>query len=96
MEKDIVIIKIVTGDEVIGRLEGENSEELRVKKPRLLVLTNEGSNLIPALIPWSPFIDDTKTISINKDTVVFVTKASNTLRNFYIEETSSIVVPGQK
>lgn len=58
---DVVTLKLISGEEIIARYDGETAEHVKVEKP--LALISGGQSL--GMVPWI-FLGDSTTVKINK------------------------------
>jgi len=88
---DVVTLKLVTGEEIIGKLIENKADALTLTRP--LVFTVNPQNGQAMLIPWLMSIDpkDTTPIDIYKNNVVMVTKTVKQISDNYTQATSGIV-----
>lgn len=75
----VKVLKLVSGEEVIGEAElKDNAWE--IKNPVRLLLHKDGA----AMVPISPFIDEeTKLLSISNNHVVYACDVNNDVKNAY-------------
>lgn len=87
-KNDVVTIKLMNGEEVLGRFEGENDDELVVSRASVVAANPDGKmGLVPWLMSASP-----EKISINKSTVVAYLPTVEEIAKVFAEATSSIQV----
>ena len=88
---DVVTLKLVTGEEIIGKLMEDKSDALKITRP--LVFTVNPQNGQAMLIPWLMSVDqkDTTPIDVYKNNVVMVTKTVKQISDNYLQATSGIV-----
>jgi len=92
----IKILKLISGQEVIGEILGEQSIEnwIEIKEPRLIHIEfDEQSSPMPriSLVPISMFTQDTKFI-INSATITTIFSPVSNLENAYRQQMSGIVL----
>jgi len=87
LKNDIVSIKLLSGEEIIARLEEEKDHAWVVEKPVCLGPQENG-------VAFAPFLMTTEaaTVSINKATVVTVVPTHSSLAKSYTESTTSIKI----
>lgn len=90
---DIVTLKILGGDEVVGRLleEAQYSEttgSYTINKPHAVMMGQQGFGLAPYVLTAGP---DFK-VSFKSDHVVCVVKTFDAVAKEYIKQTSGILV----
>jgi hypothetical protein len=87
-KNDVVTIKLMNGEEVLGRFESENDDELVVSRASVVAANPDGKmGLVPWLMSASP-----EKISINKSTVVAYLPTVEEIAKVFAEATSSIQV----
>lgn len=86
----VVTIKIVGGDEVIGRFQSLTPEEITVTKPLVVMMGQQGFGLVPFILSADP---DAK-VAIKNSTVISTVKTYKPVAAEYTKQTSSIKIPG--
>lgn len=89
---DIVSIKLVTGEEIIGTLLNKTDHTLTLKKPIALTITQTGLSFIPYIIS-SDVQSETPEIEFNRNTVISISKTHKSFADKYIETTTGIKIP---
>lgn len=87
-EKDIVTIKILGGDEVVGRLESIGDNTYTLNKPHAVMMGQQGFGLAPYVLTAGP---EFKTV-IKDEHVVCIVKTYDGVAKEYIKQTSGIMV----
>jgi hypothetical protein len=82
---DIVSIKLLTGEEVLGRYVSETDTEIHVKKPCTLAMGQNGMGIVPWMMTTQP-----ETTKLNKHTVIAYAPTDSEIAKAYTEATSSI------
>ena len=82
---DIVSIKLLTGEEVLGRYVSETDTEIHVKKPCTLAMGQQGMGIVPWMMTTQPEIT-----KLNKATVIAYAPTDKEIARAYTEATSSI------
>ncbi|MGH7744503.1 MAG: hypothetical protein ACREQ5_06735 [Candidatus Dormibacteria bacterium] len=93
---NVLVLKLVTGEEVIGRLASSNIEPDKVVLENILAVGYEikaPGQFGFGFMPYSPLTEDVKTFSNNM--VVYQTKPKEQLLQAYNKTTGAIVVPKQ-
>ena len=88
-EHDIIVFRLIGGDEVIARYVSENEDTMTVKKPLVLGMTQNGLGMQQYVIMGNmenPF-------HINKSAVITSQIANKAAQDNYIQGTSSIAQP---
>lgn len=83
---DIIAMRIVGGEEVIGRFISQNDAVVKLAKPLVLVAQPQGIGMTQYLMMG----DMTKDFSFNKATIVTMQKANKQAADNYIRGTTGI------
>ena len=87
---DVLNFKLVSGEEIIGRLHEDRSDEYVLMKPMALINTpNGGLGMMPAPIAS----DHVSPVMLNKHAVAFHCKCEQSLASQYMEKTTGITMP---
>lgn len=92
---DVIVLKTVSGDEVIGKLVEKKTDGTLVVKKALamnLVMGPNGQGGV-AMVPFMVGADEDATLSFAKEHVVTSAKAQQAAAAGYIQQTSGIAVP---
>jgi len=84
---DTVSLKLSSGEEVIGRLEEETKESIKLHKPLMLTMSQQGIGLAPFMFTASP----DATITLKQSKVICVVKTIDEMSKQYISNTTGIV-----
>jgi hypothetical protein len=87
-KNDVVTVKIITGEEIIARFEGDDDSSIQVSKASIVAPNPEGGL---GLVPWMMSSIPNK-ISINKDTVVAMAPTVEQIADKFTEATSDIQI----
>jgi hypothetical protein len=82
---DIVSIKLLTGEEVLGRYVSETDTEIHVKKPCTLAMGQQGMGIVAWMMTTQP-----ETTKLNKHTIIAYAPTDGEIAKAYLEATSSI------
>lgn len=85
---DIVTIKVLGGDEVVGRLVAEIDNDFIINKPHVVMMGQQGFGLAPYVLTAGP---DYK-ITVKHEHVVCIVKTYEGVAKEYIKQTSGIMV----
>lgn len=85
---DIITIKILGGDEVVGRLAAIEDGCIVVNKPHAVMMGQQGFGLAPYVLTAGP---DFK-INIKYDHIVCIVKTFKGVADEYIKQTSGLMV----
>lgn len=85
---DTVSLKLTSGEEIVGRLEEETDNVIRLSKPLMLTASQQGVGLAPFMFTVNP---ESK-FTLNKNTVTCVVKTEKEMASQYITSTSGLAV----
>ena len=85
---DIVSMKLVTGEEVIGKLLEDTNDSIRLGKPFMLMKSQQGPALAPFLLSVDPNTSEAK---MDKMHIIALFKTQQETARSYIEHTTGIV-----
>lgn len=83
---DIITIKLVTGEEIIGRLTHKDQHTVTIEKPVMLAATQKGLGFAPICIS----IDDASEFKFRQDHILFLADTRSELVDQYIKATTGI------
>lgn len=83
---DILSIKLMTGEEIIGQKLGEDKESITLVKPIQLVVSEKGLGFAPVCIS----IDDASSFTFKKSHILFQANTRKELVDQYIKATTGI------
>lgn len=86
---DVVSLKLNSGEEVIGRLEGENEFETTLSRPQAFMMGPQGLGLVPYMFSVS---EDVK-IGIRTSAINTICKTVEAVAKQYIKQTTGLVLP---
>lgn len=85
---DIVTIKMVGGDEVVGKLLDERMmEQIELGKPRVVMMSQQGFGLAPYILTADP----DGSVYLDRRHVVSVVKTFEPVAKEYIKQTTGII-----
>lgn len=84
---DVVSLKLLNGDEIIARFEGESTTEIKINKPKALTVNAQGLGMIPWL-----FLGDRDTITLQKAHVFCMVPSQKDAANQYMQGTTGIAL----
>jgi hypothetical protein len=85
---DTVTIKLTSGEEIVARLEKEESGNLELHKPRMIAATQQGLGLAP----FTFTADEDAKITINDSKVVCIVKTAEEFAKQYTSSTTGIAM----
>lgn len=88
---DVVTIKLSNGEEIVGKLTEDSSDELKLTRP--LVFTMNPQTGQAMLVPWLMSVDpeNSHPISLNRNNILAITKTIKEISDNYTQATSKIV-----
>ncbi len=87
-KNDIITLKLLTGEEVIGQFQEDTDGQLIVSKASIVAANPQGGL---GLVPWMMSSMPEK-ISINKDTVVTYGQTAEAIADKFLEATTNITL----
>lgn len=90
-EGDIVALKLVNGEEVIGKLTNLTADRIELSKPISIGMAQQGL----ALMPFMLSADEGVEVTIDRDNVITEILARKEVKDVYIQQTSGLVTAGQ-
>jgi len=85
-QNDVVTLKLVSGEEIIGRLQEKNAESVKISKPVQIVASQKGIGFAPLCIS----IDDASIFSFLQIHILFMAPTRRELEDAYIKSTTGI------
>ena len=82
----IIAVKLITGEEIVGKLERLNATEIVVAKPIAIGLSPQGVGFAPFMVSAS----DDVSLTFRLEHVVTYAQARDEIKNAYIQSTSNI------
>lgn len=83
---DVVTIKLTSGEEIIARFEEDSVDGIKVSKPMVLSMSQQGVGMIPYLFTVNP----NNTIKFNHSSVAVVASTDEDFGKRYMEATTGI------
>jgi len=87
-KNDVITVKLLTGEEILGRFEADDEEGLHISRASVVAANPEGGL---GLVPWMMSSMPEK-ICINKNTVVTYSPTVEQIADKFTEATSNIQV----
>jgi hypothetical protein len=84
---DIVNIKLITGEEIIARLEEDTSEHVKLNKPKSVSIGAQGMGLMPFM-----FLGGSDTITVKHIHIIVMIVAEKDAATQYVEGTTGIAL----
>lgn len=85
---DIITLKILGGDEVVGRLTDKTAGFYTINKPHAVMMGQQGFGLAPYVLTAGPEYK----IVVKDEHVVCITKTYDGVAKEYVKQTSGIMV----
>ena len=85
---EVVTLKLVTSEELVGKLTEETSEFYVIERPLTLVMSQKGLGLQP----WLFTVDPDKPVKVNKDKVLVIAATLKEMSDNYLSGTSGIAL----
>lgn len=91
---DVVVMKLISGEEVIAKIDSTTDNGVSVTKPLVLGLHQDPASGQPVvgLAPYVFGIDESKKISIDSSKWLFITDARKEASDQYLSSTTGIEV----
>ena len=92
---DVILIKMINGEEIVGKIKKEDEETVTVEKPAIVMLTpNQTGGVQVQMGPYSMFTE--KPISLNKQAIMYIAEPNTELENSYNSNFGSGIVMPEK
>lgn len=90
---DAILIKMVSGEELIAKVKTEDDDTVTVEKPAIVIMAPNGTGGVQVQMgPYSMFTE--KPISLNKKAIMYIAEPNTELLNSYNQNFGSgLVVP---
>ncbi len=85
-ENDTVTIKLVSGEEIIGKFISDDDKIVTLEKPLMLAMSQKGIGMAPVLMTVNP---DTK-LKFNKTAIVVMAHSDDEIGKQYTFQTTGI------
>ena len=93
-ENTVISILFINGMELVGRFVSETNVELKVYKPRMAQMSQQGVGLIPSITATGKEIDGEFTFS--KNSIMYYTESVDEMEKGWQQQTSGLITPGTK
>lgn len=84
---DIVCCKLISGEEIIGRLEHESTDYIEINKPLAATLSQNGIGMVPWL-----FLGGKDTIKIKQTHILAIVECKKDAADMYRTSTTGIAI----
>ena len=95
--KNVMVIRLQTGEDIIAEVSEENTNVVILKKAFVIIpmQSKPGQPVQLMMTPYMPYSADDEVV-IEKDKVVTIVKPKKDILNSYEQNTSSILTPQNK
>ena len=83
----VVSLKLVNGDEIIARYDGEDENTIKINRPLALTMGAQGLGMIPWL-----FLGDTETFTLKREHVFVMVPSKKDAADQYMQGTTGIAL----
>jgi hypothetical protein len=83
----VVSIKLITGEEIIARLDEENSEVVKLSRPLSVNIGPQGLGMMPFV-----FLADSESMTIKQQHIVVMSPAKKDAADQYLQGTTGIAL----
>lgn len=83
---EVISMKLITGEEIIGKMVEENAHGVKVSKPMVLSAGPQGIGMIPYMFTVSP----EKDVTVNYTAIVSQSATDKQFADAYIQNTTGI------
>ena len=87
MDGSVVSLKLVNGDEIIARYEGEDEKTIKINRPLALTMGAQGLGMIPWL-----FLGDTETFTLKREHVFVMVLSKKDASDQYMQGTTGLAL----
>ena len=84
---DIVTIKLTSGEELVAKLIEENPMQIKIARPLVLTMGQQGIGMVPYLFT----VDPDKDISMSRSTITVLETTEDSAAKQYVKATTGIV-----
>lgn len=85
-EHDVVTLKLISGEEVIGKFVSDSSDVVVLDRPLMLAMSQKGIGMAPVLVTVNP---ESK-LRFNKHAVIVMSKSDDEIGKQYVYQTTGI------
>jgi len=83
----VVSLKLVNGDEIIARYDGEDADTIKINRPLALTMGAQGLGMIPWL-----FLGDTDSFTLKREHVFVMVPSKKDASDQYVQGTTGIAL----
>lgn len=85
-EGDVVTLKVISGEEILGRFVSEDMSSITISKPLMIAMTPKGPAMAPVMVTVNP---ETQ-LSFNKQAIIVSAICFKEIADQYIYQTTGI------
>lgn len=85
-EGDVVSIKLISGEEVIGKFVSEDDKNVTLDRPLMLAMSQKGLGMAPVLMTVNP---ESK-LKFNKTAIIVLASSDDEIAKQYVYQTTGI------
>jgi hypothetical protein len=93
MKMNIKILKLITGEEIIGEVTLEDETLITLKNPLAIVIRPSQDGFTFGFMPWCSLIEGERLVSIGLSNVVTMGNPTDEVKNTYSSMFGGIVTP---
>jgi hypothetical protein len=86
-EGSVVSLKLVNGDEIIARYDGEDADTIKINRPLALTMGAQGLGMIPWL-----FLGNTESYTLKREHVFVMVPSKKEAADQYMQGTTGIAL----
>lgn len=90
---EYAVIKLISGEEVIGKVEEDNETTIVIRNPRTLVVQQTPQGPSAGLAPVMQLADPDAPMPIMKSAIVTIMPIMAEVKDDYVRATSSVIQP---
>jgi hypothetical protein len=84
---EVISIKLVNGDEIIGRFDSENNDEVKIERPLAITIGPQGLGMMP----WM-FLGSKDIVTLKKQHVMAMMPSKKEAADQYMQGTTGIAL----
>jgi hypothetical protein len=85
-ENDVITIKLISGEEVIGKFINENDNTVTLDRPLMLAMSQKGIGMAPVLMTVNP----ENKLNFNKQAIIILAHSDEEIAKQYVYQTTGI------
>ena len=90
---DIIVMKLITGEEIITKVTADDGNVISIKSPlTLLLVGQQGGHGAVAMTPFMLGINESDVLDINRSMIITARKPRQDAVNMYMQHTSGLTV----